>query len=212
LQRTDAALVALINAFLDRAEEHAGTVMPGFTHLQTAQPVTFGHHCMAYVEMFGRDRGRFADARVRLNECPLGAAALAGTGFPIDRPAFETLCGRTMPSNEIAEREEYTLNTPIADLRRTILGRLLYNAVRRRTKSLDTETAISIMARNLIEELPLRGMVMMSGGKVTYGMMEGVLMVLNRRFLRGFATLFAEFRRKEDGLKLFRKLSGLFMP
>ena len=134
------------------------------------------------------------------------------TGFPIDRPAFEALCGRTMPSNEIAEREEYTLNTPIADLRRTFLGRLLYTAVRRRTKALDTETPISIMARHLIEELPLRGMVMISGGKVTYGMMEGVLMVLNRRFLRGFATLLAEFRRKEDSLKLFRKLSGLFMP
>ena len=59
--------------------------MPGFTHLQPAQPVTFGHHLLAYVEMLGRDRGRFADARRRLNECPLGAAALAGTSFPIDR-------------------------------------------------------------------------------------------------------------------------------
>ena len=68
-----------------RAEKHAATVMPGFTHLQNAQPVTFGHHCLAYVEMFARDRGRFADARRRLNECPLGAAALAGTAYPIDR-------------------------------------------------------------------------------------------------------------------------------
>ena len=59
--------------------------MPGFTHLQSAQPVTFGHHLMAYVEMIGRDRGRFADARRRMNESPLGAAALAGTSFPIDR-------------------------------------------------------------------------------------------------------------------------------
>jgi len=72
-------------ALLDQADRHAATVMPGFTHLQAAQPVTFGHHLLAYVEMIGRDRGRFADARRRLNECPLGAAALAGTSFPIDR-------------------------------------------------------------------------------------------------------------------------------
>jgi len=79
------ALKELIAAFLDRAEEHAATVMPGFTHLQTAQPVTFGHHCMAYVEMFARDLSRARDAAERMNESPLGAAALAGTGFPIDR-------------------------------------------------------------------------------------------------------------------------------
>src|SRR5579884_3359203 len=69
----------------DQVEAHADTVMPGFTHLQIAQPVTFGHHLLAYVEMIGRDRGRLADCRQRLNECPLGAAALAGTSFPIDR-------------------------------------------------------------------------------------------------------------------------------
>ena len=85
LQRVDAALVALIEAFLDRAQEHAATVMPGFTHLQTAQPVTFGHHCMAYVEMFARDLSRVRDAIERMDESPLGAAALAGTGFAIDR-------------------------------------------------------------------------------------------------------------------------------
>ena len=72
-------------ALAAKAEAHAATVMPGFTHLQPAQPVTFGHHLLAYVEMIGRDRGRFADARKRLNECPLGSAALAGTSFPIDR-------------------------------------------------------------------------------------------------------------------------------
>ena len=81
----DVALAGLQLALVDKAEAHAGTVMPGFTHLQPAQPVTFGHHLLAYVEMLGRDRGRFADARRRLNECPLGAAALAGTSFPIDR-------------------------------------------------------------------------------------------------------------------------------
>jgi argininosuccinate lyase len=83
--RVASALKELIAAFLDRAEEHAATVMPGFTHLQTAQPVTFGHHCMAYVEMFARDLSRAHDAVERMNESPLGAAALAGTGFPIDR-------------------------------------------------------------------------------------------------------------------------------
>jgi argininosuccinate lyase len=83
----DALLGELQLALADKALAHAATVMPGFTHLQTAQPVTFGHHCLAYVEMFARDRGRFEDARKRLNECPLGAAALAGTSFAIDREA-----------------------------------------------------------------------------------------------------------------------------
>ncbi|WP_427026166.1 argininosuccinate lyase [Aureimonas ureilytica] len=81
----DRALRLLIEALVDRAEEHAATVMPGFTHLQAAQPVTFGHHCLAYAEMAGRDRGRVQDAIRRMDESPLGAAALAGTGFPIDR-------------------------------------------------------------------------------------------------------------------------------
>jgi argininosuccinate lyase len=76
---------AFKGVLLARAQEHADTVMPGFTHLQTAQPVTFGHHLMAYVEMLSRDAGRFADARRRLNECPLGSAALAGTSFALDR-------------------------------------------------------------------------------------------------------------------------------
>ncbi|MDD8023819.1 MAG: argininosuccinate lyase [Paracoccaceae bacterium] len=80
-----AGLDALIRAMLGQAEAGAEWVMPGFTHLQTAQPVTWGHHMMAYVEMFARDKSRFEDARKRMNECPLGAAALAGTGFAIDR-------------------------------------------------------------------------------------------------------------------------------
>jgi argininosuccinate lyase len=81
----DAALAGYQRALAEKALAHAGTVMPGFTHLQTAQPVTFGHHLLAYVEMAARDRGRFADARKRLNESPLGAGALAGTSFPLDR-------------------------------------------------------------------------------------------------------------------------------
>ncbi|HKH95073.1 MAG TPA: lyase family protein, partial [Beijerinckiaceae bacterium] len=79
LDRAEAQLTDLMRALLAQAERHAATVMPGFTHLQSAQPVTFGHHCMAYVEMFSRDRSRVRDARTRLNESPLGAAALAGT-------------------------------------------------------------------------------------------------------------------------------------
>ncbi len=83
--RTEGQIKALIAALLDKAEKHAAVVMPGFTHLQSAQPVTFGHHLMAYVEMFGRDLSRVRDSRKRLNESPLGACALAGTSFPIDR-------------------------------------------------------------------------------------------------------------------------------
>ena len=85
LGRLDQGMRQLQGALLNQAEAHAATVMPGFTHLQAAQPVTFGHHLLAYVEMLSRDRGRLADCRRRLNECPLGAAALAGTSFPIDR-------------------------------------------------------------------------------------------------------------------------------
>ncbi|TAK34579.1 MAG: argininosuccinate lyase, partial [Lysobacteraceae bacterium] len=83
--RTLEQLTGLQRALVGKAEANAETLMPGFTHLQPAQPVTFGHHLMAYVEMFGRDVGRFSDARARMNESPLGAAALAGSPFPIDR-------------------------------------------------------------------------------------------------------------------------------
>jgi len=85
IDRVDAGLAALIGGLLDRAEQEADTILPGFTHLQPAQPVTLGHHLLAFVEMFSRDRDRFADARKRLNESPLGAAALAGTPYPLDR-------------------------------------------------------------------------------------------------------------------------------
>jgi len=93
-----AGIDQLESTILDRAEEHAATIMPGFTHLQTAQPVTLGHHLMAYREMLARDRSRFTDARKRLNECPLGAAALAGTGFPIDRDATAAALGFDRPT------------------------------------------------------------------------------------------------------------------
>ncbi len=97
----DAAILgldALMRAFVAQADAGAGWVMPGFTHLQTAQPVTWGHHMLAYVEMLARDKSRFQDARARMNECPLGAAALAGTSFPIDRHMTATALGFDRPT------------------------------------------------------------------------------------------------------------------
>ena len=93
----DADLNGLQSALIDKAEAHADTVMPGFTHLQSAQPVTFGHHMLAYAAMFGRDQARLADARGRVNESPLGAAALAGTSFPIDRAQTAAALGFDRP-------------------------------------------------------------------------------------------------------------------
>jgi argininosuccinate lyase len=94
----DAEIRALQIALAEKAQTHAAAVMPGFTHMQPAQPVTFGHHLLAYVEMLARDRGRLRDARTRLNECPLGAAALAGTSFPIDRTATAAALGFDRPT------------------------------------------------------------------------------------------------------------------
>ena len=99
IDEVEAGLAGLQSMLLARAGEHADAVMPGFTHLQSAQPVTLGHHLMAYYEMVRRDRSRFADARERLNECPLGAAALAGTGFPIDRHATAAALGFAKPTD-----------------------------------------------------------------------------------------------------------------
>ncbi|WP_095588325.1 argininosuccinate lyase [Actibacterium ureilyticum] len=100
---------ALMRAFLSQAEAGADWVMPGFTHLQTAQPVTWGHHMLAYVEMLGRDLSRFRDARARMNECPLGAAALAGTSFPIDRDMTAQALGFDRPAanslDAVADRD-----------------------------------------------------------------------------------------------------------
>ena len=98
LDAFDSVLAGLQQVLATKAETHADVVMPGFTHLQPAQPVTFGHHLLAYVEMLGRDRGRFADARKRLNESPLGSAALAGTSFPIDREYTAEALGFDRPT------------------------------------------------------------------------------------------------------------------
>ncbi len=109
LEGMEGALRGLQAALLDKAEAHAASVMPGFTHLQAAQPVTFGHHMLAYVEMFGRDRSRLKDARARMNECPLGAAALAGTSFPIDRHMTAEALGFDHPTanslDSVSDRE-----------------------------------------------------------------------------------------------------------
>src|SRR6202521_5910490 len=105
----DAALAGYQHALAEKALKHAASVMPGFTHLQPAQPVTFGHHLLAYVEMFARDRARFASARSRLNESPLGAAALAGTSFPIDRAMTAKALGFDRPTanslDSVADRD-----------------------------------------------------------------------------------------------------------
>ena len=98
MDHLDGELKDLQKALLSQADTEADTVMPGFTHLQAAQPVTFGHHMLAYLEMFARDRSRLADARARLNECPLGSAALAGTSFPIDRDMTAKALGFDRPT------------------------------------------------------------------------------------------------------------------
>ena len=99
IDMVDTSLAAFQRALVTRADEHADAVMPGFTHLQSAQPVTLGHHLMAYYEMIARDRSRFSDARARMNRCPLGAAALAGTGFPIDRDMTAAALGFDGPTD-----------------------------------------------------------------------------------------------------------------
>ena len=126
--RTVAQIMALQSALLAKAEAHADAVMPGFTHLQPAQPVTFGHHLMAYVEMFGRDASRFADARSRMNESPLGAAALAGSPFPIDRNMTATALGFVRPTanslDSVADRDFALESLASATICATHLSRL----------------------------------------------------------------------------------------
>ncbi len=126
--RTVAQIMALQSALLAKAEAHADAVMPGFTHLQPAQPVTFGHHLMAYVEMFGRDASRFADARSRMNESPLGAAALAGSPFPIDRDMTAKALGFARPTanslDSVADRDFALESLAAATICATHLSRL----------------------------------------------------------------------------------------
>jgi argininosuccinate lyase len=128
LARVAEALKGLIAAFLDRAEEHAATVMPGFTHMQAAQPVTFGHHCMAYVEMFARDLSRVRDAMARMDESPLGAAALAGTSFPIDRHMTARALGFREPTrnslDSVSDRDFALEFLSISAISATHLSRL----------------------------------------------------------------------------------------
>jgi argininosuccinate lyase len=114
IDRLDNQLLTLQTALARKAAAHADTIMPGFTHMQTAQPVSFGHHCLAYVEMLARDRGRFADARKRVNELPLGAAALAGTSFPIDRAMTAAELGFARPmanSLDAVSARDFVLET-----------------------------------------------------------------------------------------------------
>ena len=124
----DGQLKNLQLALAEKAASHARTIMPGFTHLQVAQPVTFGHHCLAYVEMLARDRSRLADARKRLNENPLGAAALAGTSFPIDRVATSKALGFDRPMRNsldaVADRDFVLEFLAIAAICATHLSRL----------------------------------------------------------------------------------------
>ncbi|ABS63221.1 argininosuccinate lyase [Parvibaculum lavamentivorans DS-1] len=128
IDHLDEQLADFQRALVDRAEEHAATIMPGFTHLQTAQPVTFGHHCLAYAEMAGRDRGRLADARRRLNESPLGAAALAGTSFPIDRHMTAAELGFDGPTrnslDSVSDRDFVLETLSAAAIAATHLSRL----------------------------------------------------------------------------------------
>jgi argininosuccinate lyase len=126
--RLAAQITGLMKALLDQAERHVATVMPGFTHLQSAQPVTFGHHLIAYVEMLGRDRSRVRDSRARLNECPLGAGALAGTSFPIDREATAKALGFDGPTrnslDSVSDRDFALEFLAIAAIAATHLSRL----------------------------------------------------------------------------------------
>jgi argininosuccinate lyase len=128
MQRVANALKGLISVFLKRAEENAATVMPGFTHLQAAQPVTFGHHLMAYVEMFGRDLSRMRDAIERMDESPLGAAALAGTPYPIDRHMTAKALGFREPTrnsiDSVSDRDSALEFLSIAAICATHLSRL----------------------------------------------------------------------------------------
>lgn len=186
LEKTAAALKVLIEAFLTRAEEHAATVMPGFTHLQTAQPVTFGHHCMAYVEMFGRDLSRVRDAIERMNESPLGAAALAGTGFPIDRHMTAEALGFREPTrnsiDSVSDRDYALEFLSISAICATHLSRLAEEIVVWSTSQFNFirlsdafSTGSSIMPQK--KNPDAAELVRAKTGRIT-GSMVGLLMVM----------------------------------
>ncbi|MDH7798073.1 MULTISPECIES: argininosuccinate lyase [unclassified Beijerinckia] len=128
INQIDGQIKDLQRALVARAGQYADAVMPGFTHLQSAQPVTFGHHLLAYVEMLARDRGRLSDARDRLNECPLGAAALAGTSFPIDRQATAAALGFDRPTanslDSVSDRDFVLETLSVASICAVHLSRL----------------------------------------------------------------------------------------
>ena len=128
LDVTDTALKDLQEALLKLAESHVDTIMPGFTHSQPAQPIVFAHHLLAYVEMFGRDRGRLLDARQRMNECPLGAAALAGTSFPIERNVTAAALGFDRPTansvDSVSDRDFVAESLAMAAISAAHLSRL----------------------------------------------------------------------------------------
>ena len=134
IDAVDCGLADLQRVLVMRAGEHADSIMPGFTHLQVAQPVTLGHHLLAYAEMLGRDRSRFADARARMNESPLGAAALAGTGFPVDRAATAAALGFARPAansiDAVSDRDfalDYLSSAAIAALHLSRLAEEIVN-------------------------------------------------------------------------------------
>ena len=128
IDQSDQQLKELQSALIDRAEEHTNTILPGLTHMQNAQPITLGHHFLSYVEMFGRDRSRFVDARKRLNECPLGSAALAGTSFPINRQMTSSALGFDQPTrnslDSVSDRDFALESLAAASLCSSHLSRL----------------------------------------------------------------------------------------
>ena len=179
-------IAALQTALAERALISADMVMPGFTHLQSAQPVTFGHHLLAYVEMLARDRGRFADARARANECPLGAAALAGTSFPIDREATAKALGFDRPTanslDSVADRDFVLEALSAASICAVHLSRLAEEIVLwttpqfrfvRLSDAFSTGSSIMPQKRNPDAAELVRGKT----GRVT-GSLVGLLMVM----------------------------------
>jgi len=212
LDALDAQIAALQKALAERARDAADMVMPGFTHLQSAQPVTFGHHLMAYVEMLARDRGRLADARARLNECPLGAAALAGTSFPIDREATAKALGFERPTanslDSVADRDFVLETLAAASICAVHLSRFAEEIVLwttpqfgfvRLSDAFSTGSSIMPQKRNPDAAELVRGKT----GRVT-GALVGLLMVM-----KGLPLAYAKDMQedKEGAMDALRTLS-----